>query len=83
MTKLSTAEIPEVKSKLTTVNSSIEKLQHTISDQETTLSFLQEEERSANDMKPDIWQMDRCQGELKELERKIATQSVQLSGTGM
>ncbi len=82
MTKLSTGEIPDVTSKLSTINSSIEKLQGTISEQETSLSFLQEEERTATDMKPDIWQMDRCQGELKDLERKIATQSKQLSGTG-
>ena len=82
MCKLSSGEIPGVKSKLSNINSSIDKVQQTISEQESALSFLQEEERTANDMKPDIWQMERCQGELKELDRKIATQSGQLSGTG-
>ena len=36
----------------------------------------------ANEMKPDIWQMDRCLAELKELEKRLAVQSQQLSGAG-
>ncbi|XP_022086826.1 DNA repair protein RAD50-like [Acanthaster planci] len=80
MTKLADHEIPELKSKLAAVNADIAKLKTALSDEEEVLSILEVDVSMANEMKPDIWQMDSCLRELKDLERRLAVQSQQLSG---
>ncbi|XP_071786283.1 DNA repair protein RAD50-like [Asterias amurensis] len=80
VTKLSETEIPGLRSKLTVINADIEKLKSSLNDEEDSLMLVQVDLSMANEMKPDIWQMDRCLAELKELEKRLAVQSQQLSG---
>jgi hypothetical protein len=49
---------------------------------EDSVQLRQDDESMAKVLQPDVVTMDRFQGELRDLDRKIAQQSTKVSGDG-
>ncbi|XP_071950194.1 DNA repair protein RAD50.L-like [Antedon mediterranea] len=79
MKKLS-SEIPDLKSKVTSIGDEIGKLRSTISQEEDRMNSLQLDESMANEIRPDIIRMEECQKELALLDRKLNQLSMQMAG---
>ncbi|KAJ8298041.1 hypothetical protein KUTeg_024572 [Tegillarca granosa] len=75
-------EIPDLKTKLKKINEEIEKFRNIIQEKEEDKQAKETDEEMAKEIHPDIVTMDRYQGEVTELDKKIATQSAALSGGG-
>lgn len=75
-------EIPDLKTKLKKINEEIEKFRNIIQEKEEDMQAKETDEEMAKEIHPDIVTMDRYQGEVTELDKKIATQSAALSGGG-
>ncbi|XP_076445993.1 DNA repair protein RAD50-like [Babylonia areolata] len=73
-------EVPGLKLQLQKIGEETQRLKDLIEEKGEELSMKASDEAMAKDMKPDIILMDRYQGELRELDKKIATQSALLSG---
>lgn len=80
MTKLETKEIPDLKTKLKTVNTDIEKLRSDIEEAEEDFHMKQGDQATAQSMHSDVTAVDRYQKELRDLEKRIAQQAAKLSG---
>ncbi|XP_061165388.1 DNA repair protein RAD50-like [Saccostrea echinata] len=77
---LENKELPQLKNKLKQINEEITKLREDIQTKEEELSIQEQDDEMAKQIQPDIVMMDRYQGEVTELEKKIATESAKLSG---
>ncbi|KAK7482604.1 hypothetical protein BaRGS_00026205, partial [Batillaria attramentaria] len=73
-------DLPNLKDRLQKVNEDIHKLRETVEEKSEDLSMKESDEAMAREMQPDIILMDRVQGELRELDKKIASQSALLAG---
>ncbi|XP_077984137.1 DNA repair protein RAD50.L-like [Glandiceps talaboti] len=80
MKKLSDQDIPSLKSKLSSLNSEVEKLRQDINESEDGLSLLQVDESTAKDIEPDAQMIDKTQAEITRLERKIVEKQSKLTG---
>lgn len=80
ITTLEDKEVPELKNKLKKINEDITKLREDIQTKEEDLHTQEQDDESAKQIQPDIVMMDRYQGEVTELEKKISTEGAKLSG---
>ncbi|XP_064637547.1 DNA repair protein RAD50-like isoform X2 [Lineus longissimus] len=80
MDRLSKKEIPDLKNSLKKLGSEIDKLKKDTSEMDDFIQLKQDDESMAKELQPDVVTMDRFQGELRDLDRKIAQQSTKLSG---
>ncbi|KAK6173416.1 hypothetical protein SNE40_016870 [Patella caerulea] len=80
ITTLNDISIPDLKTKLKKLSEEINELKERIQDKTDELQAKENDEGMAKSMQPDVLMIDRYQGELRELERKIATKSAMLSG---
>ncbi|KAK3099688.1 hypothetical protein FSP39_008022 [Pinctada imbricata] len=73
-------EIPELKGRLKKINETIQKLRDDIQDKDEDLQTKEQDADMAKQILPDIVMMDRYQGEVNELEKKIAGEAAKLIG---
>ncbi|XP_071087725.1 DNA repair protein RAD50-like [Haliotis cracherodii] len=73
-------EIPQLKNKQRRLNEEIQKLRDLVQNKEDELQAKETDEVTGKSMQPDIVMMDRYYGEIRELDKKIATHSSMLSG---
>ncbi|XP_019635818.1 PREDICTED: DNA repair protein RAD50-like [Branchiostoma belcheri] len=74
-------EVPDIKSKISTINQEIEQKRTQITEGDELFATLSMEEEMAKACKDDIAMIERYRTELRELERKIAQQSSKLAGS--
>ncbi|XP_063414540.1 DNA repair protein RAD50-like [Mytilus trossulus] len=77
---LTSKEIPELRNKLKKLNEDIGTLRTTIEEKEDDLQTKEGDEDMAKQVQPDVVQIDRYQGEVIELDKKITSQQSTLSG---
>ncbi|CAG2192451.1 RAD50 [Mytilus edulis] len=77
---LTSKEIPELKTKLKKLHEDIGTLRTTIEEKEDDLQTKEGDEDMAKQVQPDVVQIDRYQGEVIELDKKITSQQSTLSG---
>ncbi|XP_070557933.1 DNA repair protein RAD50.L-like [Ptychodera flava] len=80
MKKLAAQDIPDLKSKLSSLNTEIEKLRQEVNDTEDNMSMLQVDESTAKEIEPDALMIDRTQAEVSKLERRIVEKQSKLTG---
>uniref|UniRef100_A0A3Q2YKC7 RAD50 double strand break repair protein n=1 Tax=Hippocampus comes TaxID=109280 RepID=A0A3Q2YKC7_HIPCM len=81
--QLQEKELPELRTRLQSVNRDIERLKSDAEEQETLLAMLMSEEETAKACQQDIALMDRFLMDLKEVERKIAQNAAKLQGVDL
>ncbi|CAH1258846.1 RAD50 [Branchiostoma lanceolatum] len=74
-------EVPDIKSKISTINQEIEQKRTQITEGDELFATLSMEEEMAKACKDDIAMIERYRTELRELEKKIAQQSSKLAGS--
>nr|XP_022328065.1 DNA repair protein RAD50-like isoform X1 [Crassostrea virginica]XP_022328067.1 DNA repair protein RAD50-like isoform X1 [Crassostrea virginica] len=80
ITVLEDQEVPELKNKLKKINEDISRLREDVQTKEDDLHVQEQDDETAKQIQPDIVMMDRYQGEVTELEKKISTEGAKLSG---
>ncbi|KAK7096680.1 DNA repair protein RAD50-like [Littorina saxatilis] len=73
-------DLPNLKKRLQKVTEEMATLKEFIDEKGEELAMKEVDEGMGKDMQPDIVLMDRYQGELRELDKKIAAQSGKLAG---
>lgn len=73
-------DLPNMKTKLKTINEEIQRVKDIVEEKRNELAVKERDEGVAKEIQPDIVLMDRSQGELRELEKSITTQSALLTG---
>lgn len=73
-------EIPNLKTQLRKLEEDIRKIRDELQNKEDDLSIQESDLATAKNFQPDIVDMDRRRGEVKELDRKIEAQRALLSG---
>ncbi|XP_013403610.1 DNA repair protein RAD50 [Lingula anatina] len=81
ISKLADQVIPDLKNKQRVLSEQIDKLQQSIAEKDEDLQEKESDEVTAKSILPEIVQLDRCQKELQELERKIGQQMAKMGTT--
>ncbi|CAG5126195.1 unnamed protein product, partial [Candidula unifasciata] len=76
-------DVPSLKSRLKKLDDDIKRLKEEVQNKEDELSFQENDLLTAKNLQPDVVYMDRCRGEVRELDRKIEAQRVLLSAGGL
>ncbi|XP_041359275.1 DNA repair protein RAD50-like [Gigantopelta aegis] len=79
--KLQNADLPALKADLQRLSDEIRSLKETIQNKEDELQTKDDDAQMAKNMHSDIVLMDRYYGEIRELDKKIASQQAMMSGT--
>ncbi|BFZ14970.1 hypothetical protein BsWGS_18009 [Bradybaena similaris] len=75
-------DIPSLKTKLKKLDDDVRRLKEEVQNKEDDLSLQECDLHTAKNLQPDVVDMDRRRGEVRELDRKIEAQRVLLSAGG-